>query len=427
MEPGRPLMLKDGETSKIELTDRLSFGDAAAMRITKDGYLVTQPRVARTGIQLYRGSEVGRPELDVVRVYRAEDQVFHADSFHTFAYRPITDDHPPVPVQADNWKQYSVGQTGGDVVRDGQFIRVPMVLMDQTAIKKVRDGKVELSVGYLAEIKWGKGVSPQGEHYDAQQVGINVNHIALTDAARGGDKLRIGDEDDNKDKKDGGASDDNPPDKLSKSTHGDKAMEKLIVDGVTIELEDALTAGVIRKAVKDLETRVSSLSAKLAEEEEAKKTAATDSAANTTKLQAEIVTKDAEIAKLKQQIADAAMTPQRLDALVKDRAEVVAKAKALIGDTLVVDGKTEAEIRKAVVDAKMGDTAKSYNDDMVKVAFDTLTSGIKLDGTAPAPSNGASQQMAHAFKQDTRTTAQHYDAYDKKLSERWKTAGIPTQ
>src|SRR5690606_15489766 len=125
---------------------------AGKPRRTKDGYLVADARVARTGIQQYLGSELGKPELPIVRVYRPEESVFHADAMLSYAYRPMTNDHPAEPVTADNWRDVAVGQTGGEVARDGDFVRVPLVLMDATAIADYEAGKRELSMGYEAEI-----------------------------------------------------------------------------------------------------------------------------------------------------------------------------------------------------------------------------------------------------------------------------------
>lgn len=48
----------------------------AGTRRRDDGYLGADARVARTGIQLYAGHEVGKPEMAVVRVYRPEGEVF---------------------------------------------------------------------------------------------------------------------------------------------------------------------------------------------------------------------------------------------------------------------------------------------------------------------------------------------------------------
>lgn len=117
----------------------------------------------------------------------------------SFAHRPVTLKHPPVPVTAKNWKKYSGGQTGGEVVRDGEFVRCPLVFMDQALINAYeRDGIKELSVGYSTDLQWRTGIvdagqPDAGQHYDAVQTAIRGNHLAVVPLARGGDQLRIGD------------------------------------------------------------------------------------------------------------------------------------------------------------------------------------------------------------------------------------------
>lgn len=182
--------------STIKLHDAFLLDD---VRRTDDGYLTAFARVARTGIQTYKGYELGRPDLDTVRVYRPPEEVFHADAMHSAAHRPVTMKHPPVPVTAKNWRKYSRGQTGGEVVRDGEYLRVPMVLMDQSLVDAYeKKGVKELSLGYSTDIKWRTGVvdagqPDAGQTYDAVQTAIRVNHLAVVPEARGGKNLRIGD------------------------------------------------------------------------------------------------------------------------------------------------------------------------------------------------------------------------------------------
>jgi hypothetical protein len=164
------------------------------VRRTGDGYLVASARIARTGIQIYSGDEVGKPALSRVRVYRPEAEVFHRDALHSMAHRPITLDHPREAVTADNWRGLAVGQTGDEVARDGDFVRVPLVLMDAEAIRAIEAGKRELSLGYTVDLKWEPGKTPAGEVYDAIQTAIRANHLAVVTAARGGPELRIGDD-----------------------------------------------------------------------------------------------------------------------------------------------------------------------------------------------------------------------------------------
>jgi len=174
------------------IVEALDMHDAG-LRTTADGYLAVQPRIARSGIQTYHGYELGRPELSTVRVYRPEEEVFHKDAMRSFAHRPVTVDHPPVMVDASNWKKYAVGHTGDEIIREGDAIRVPMLLLDAQAIADVKNGKKQLSAGYYTEIKWEKGTTPTGAAYDAKQTRIRANHVAVVALARGGSMLRLGD------------------------------------------------------------------------------------------------------------------------------------------------------------------------------------------------------------------------------------------
>ncbi len=92
---------------------------------------------------------------------------------------------------------------------------------------------------------------------------------------------------------------------------------------------------------------------------------------------ATIVAKDAEIADLTAKLADAQITPAKLADAAKVYADVQAKAKAL-GVQFASDADTHT-IKKAVVDAKMGDKAKDYSAEHIGIAFDSLTAGVKVE------------------------------------------------
>jgi hypothetical protein len=388
------------------------------MRLTGDGYLVAMPRVSRTGIQLYRGKEVGKPAMDVVSVYRPPESVFAKDSMHSFAFKPITNDHPPVPVTADNWSKYAVGNSGGEVARDGEFVRVPMVVMDKAAISDVQDGKKELSVGYSCDLKWEPGFTAQGEHYDAIQTAIKANHIAIVDFARGGPKLAIGDK--------SGTPTAPLVDPATTQQKDHRKMSEvktttLLVDSIAISVLDDTAATVVTRALKDRDEKITGLNAQIASVTADGVKVKTELEASAAKLTADhkVVTdaKDAEIAALKKQVEDSALTPAKLDALVKDRAAVIEKAKAVLGDKLVADGKDIADIKKQVVDAKLGETAKAYTADQVTVAFDTLTAGIKI--VAPALADHR-QTFTQPQQGQTQDKAKMYADRDQRLTNAWK-------
>jgi hypothetical protein len=461
----------------MQLFDRINIDDQAGVRITGDGYLVANPRISRTGIQLYRGSEVGVKDKKIVRVYRPATEVFHEDAMRSMAHRPLTNDHPPVPVTADNWKDFAIGQSGDAVARDGECLRVPMVFMDGAAIKDIQNGKKQLSVGYTCDVKIESGMTPDtNEPYDAIQTNIRGNHIALVKAARGGDRLTVGDappqtvvdtgaviaaaeaiktgkvDRDTKladansllapgypmgkdgtiyvsvlesSKKEANDSGDEAVvsaiDSLLKLIGDGKqkgpAMKTMTVDGITCEMSDTAIE-VVQRALANSAKLLKDANEK-AEEEAAKfKKKTEEDAATITTLSKDKETLTAEVATLKKQAEDSAMTPDKLDAMVKDRAEISGKAKAILGDKLVVDGKSTADIKRQVVDAKLGDAAKGWTDDQVSVSFATLTAGVKAtDSAAPAAARAAFA-APHINDADPRDAA--YAKRDKQLADAWK-------
>lgn len=325
----------------------------SAVRKTSDGYLVADAAVARTGIQYYLGSEVGKPDMSVVRVYRPSDSVFAKDAMKSYAHRPMTNDHPSDPVSSDNWKDLAIGQTGGDVMRDGDYVRVPLVLMDQAAINDWESGKVELSMGYSADIVFGAGVTDSGEAYDAIQTNLKMNHLALVNRARGGEKLRIGDT-----RNPGVIS---PAQSQPEGGHM-ADLRKVVVDGLTIEVTDQ-GAQVIEKLNKQIADHSETLSA-------FKDSLTTALAAK----DADIAKRDAEIDSLKAKVMDAAA----LDAAVTARADLIASAK-LVADQDYA-GKNAAEIRSMAVAAKFGDAAVSGKSaEYIEARFDIALSDAEAD------------------------------------------------
>ena len=330
----------------VHITDTLLFDEA---RICEDGALVADVRAARVGIQAYLPSEVDAPEgfaRDTVRVYRPEDEVFKTDSMASFSAAPVTIDHPSGPVTADNWKKLGVGEINGDVVRDGGFVRVPIIVRDAAAVETVRTTHKQLSMGYSCRLDWTPGKTSDGQEYDAIQRDIKINHIAAVRAARGGPELKISDErQPHHDRKD-----------------GTMPMHTLMIDGLQVtEVSDGAKAAIEK------------LQGQLKDEKAAKEQALADVA----KLTTDKSTLEAEKTTLDQQLKAAKLTPQQLRDAAKAYQHTVDKAKAL--GVAVADDMDEPAIMKATVAAKLGDAAKDWDDKQVAVSFATLTADVKAD------------------------------------------------
>ena len=330
----------------VEVTDRLPL---SGVTLRADGYLLAAAAVARSGIQLYRGSELG-VDQDVVRIYRPADEVFAHEAMASFAHRPVTNDHPPVRVDASNWRQYAVGQTSGEVARDGDLLRIPLMVADGEAIADITSGKRELSAGYRARIDWTAGVTDAGEAYDAIQREITCNHVAIVDRGRAGPQCRIGDSfigGTMTDTPTTDATDDVAETEVEATDHDEKVAE-LVAD------HDAAVA----KLVADHDAKVAKL----------------------------VADHDAKVAELTAQL-DAAregrLTPEALAKLVADRVALEATARK-IAPSVDVSGMGDHDARVAVVRHVVGDkiaSDKYENTHYVSARFDILAEAA--DGADP--------------------------------------------
>jgi hypothetical protein len=365
------------------------FTDAVTVsgtRETADGYLVAEARSVRTGIQQYLGSEVGKADMDVVNVYRPEEEVFADASLQSFSHSPMTMNHPADAVTADNWKELSVGEVSTAAKRDGEWVMLPLILKDRAAIDAVKAGKCELSAGYTCTLDWTPGETPEGEAYDAIQRNIKINHLAVVDKARAGSKARIGD-----DVKTWGirpAIEDK-----GASVMTDKTTQ-IVRDGLPVNLPDS-AAPIINKWLADADKALKD-----------KQTALDKALADLKERDTELGKKDAEIDDLKTKTVDNA----NIDQMVADRAAVVSKAKA-IAPKVVTDGVKNADIKRAAVAAKLGDEkVKDRSDEYVDGLFDHLTSDVKA-------ANPLSAALADAKPGDSDPQAVRDAAYKTHLAE----------
>jgi hypothetical protein len=348
-----------------------------APRRTKDGYLAVRARASRLGTYSYLGSEIdpqnkhGLRDAGMVNVLRDEQTVFDAAAARSFIGKPVTDDHPSAPVNADNWRDHARGMVMG-AIRDGEYLAFDLLLTDAAAIKKIDDGKRELSNGYGAELEFGDFEAADGTKCVARQVSIAGNHVALVDKGRAGSACRITDAaacetatievarllldqilTDERTYNGGEPAIINEPARRETSNSGGSpvATKTITFDGLPLEVTDAAEA-----AITKLQGQI--------------KTLIDGRAADKTAHDKTLATKDAEIDDLKTKVVDQA----KIDALADAKAAVVADAKQIAGDKLGdTAGKSVAEVRRMACLAVLGDAAlKDKSDEYVEARFDTL-------------------------------------------------------
>lgn len=360
-------------------------------RRTADGYLTASVRVARTGIQDYAGYEVGRPDLDVVSVYRPESEVFSKDSLTSYPHKPITDDHPSDLVSSANWKDVSRGSIGDEVARDGEYVRVPVLVMDEDAIAKIEAGKRELSMGYLSDIVWEDGETPDGRKYQAKQTNLRMNHLAIVSRGRAGHECRVGDNAGNQ----WGASPTIP--QQGERPMSDKKLTTVAVDGLSVETTDQGAQAIqkLQKAIKSHDSDINSLKEAHKQEVESK--------------DSELGKKDAEIQSLK----DKQLSDGDLDALIAERSDLIESAKLLAKDADFT-GKSNNEIRSIAVQAVRGeDSVLDKSEAYVQGAFDAAIDLAKSEKT-----NKFAEAVKSVDRSEVKDNGQ--SAYEARLSNAWK-------
>lgn len=369
-----------------------------APRRTADGYLAVRAKAARTGVYQYTGLEVdpsnehGLRDQAIVHVLRDADTVFDRSAAQSFIGKPVTDDHPSVAVNSANWRDHARGTIMG-AMKEGEYLAFDLLLTDAATIAKVDAGKRELSNGYAAELQFGDFKAADGTVCQARQSKITGgNHVALVARGRAGSECAI---------KDGFAVCDTIPSNILDSFNQEKPVKTMLIDGLTVDVSNVDTAektiGTILAARDAANAKVTELEAK----------GVTDAAT--------IVTKDAEIEKLKKQLEDSKLTPAQMREAGKAYALVADKAKA--AGVTVTDAMDEAAIKRAVVDKAMGDKAKDYSDEHVAIAFDVVTKDAKPAQTFDrAAYTGGLQSVgdAAAKEQQAFDAANDFNAWRKQ-------------
>lgn len=213
VEPLEPGELSDPIEART--TDRRAIRDTADIEyytmevlgpkreLTPEGFLICYDiPAARIGEMVYGPGEVP-PELGVgkdgrIRITRGAFEVFDPLSMASINGKPVTDDHPPVDVDPQNWKFYTKGvvvnpRRGNGDLRD--FMLVDSIIWDAEMIADIGKGKREVSCGYNPEyLQLLDAISGQPILGRGEQIRIRYNHLAFVKAGRCGPYCSVGDQ-----------------------------------------------------------------------------------------------------------------------------------------------------------------------------------------------------------------------------------------
>ena len=355
------------------------------LQFTENGFL--KGKAAIFGVGVYRYKVTGGVQAE----FRPPEEVFSEDTLESFELLPLTNDHPPEKVTPDNYSKYAVGSLGEEIEHDAYNAFAELTINKAEAIEAVKAGRTGLSGGYACEVVtsgevsypvmgWNEDYTERvevgrtvykipgnfnGTPYDAIQIGIRGNHVALVDVPRGGDALHL-----RFDGADVGVGISVPENRTTPQPTGE-SMKKIKLDGAQ-EHE-------IPEAVAD---HIDGLVAKVAQAE-------ADAAAAKAKADAA----EASVEALK---ADAADLPSKVQEAVTSRLAMVAKADSM--GVKVSHEDSEEAIRKAVVSHAMPAVKVDELDDVRLDAYFTAA----CDLLAVKKDSGVQSQLSQIQgKQDS--------------------------
>jgi len=323
---------------------------------TPQGYLLLDGIISRSGSQDYLDIELQVGNVgNIISVERPVEEVIDTISISSFINMPVTDEHPTEGnINPSNFSSYVKGSVLDAEATPKNQVKASMIIFDADLIRKIEDGKRELSAGYSAELEF----SDDGK--SAIQRKIRGNHVAFVDAARCGKECSIFD---------------------SKPKKEDTHMAKMKIKGTEYEVADAI-APAIQVVLDENKTLISSVSDEKAKHD---KTQAMLDAADKKVKEMEDEEDDEE--EKKKSISDAA---HELLAVLNDA--------ALIVSDLDATGKSSYEIKSAAVLDSLPDL-KDKSEAYIEARFDIMVSDAKSgDKITDALSGGAVLEIVDSEK-----------------------------
>jgi hypothetical protein len=168
--------------------------------LTKEGFLLClDVPLARTGTMRYLPEElpdikvVPAPGENIAYIHREDEDLFNQYTIASCEGKPFIDEHPDAgEITVENFRELFSGVML-NVHRSEEepdLLLGDLIVYDPYLIKEIQAGKREVSLGYAADYD---AMEDQPGHY--RQYNILINHIALVEVGRCGQRCSIGDHD----------------------------------------------------------------------------------------------------------------------------------------------------------------------------------------------------------------------------------------
>ena len=168
---------------KLSRVIRLDSVPMAKAYFTPEGFLKDKPVLTSTGIFEYTN-----PDGSIRRELRLPEDVFDPESLKSYRGKPIVITHDAGLIDKDNVSENQIGTILSEGEQSGSDVRAEIIIHDTDAMKDA--GFKGLSLGYNLDLDETPG-EWHGQHFDARQKNIRINHLALVREGRAGEQARL--------------------------------------------------------------------------------------------------------------------------------------------------------------------------------------------------------------------------------------------
>ncbi|MGN8233226.1 DUF2213 domain-containing protein [Priestia flexa] len=337
---------------------------------TPEGYLTVTVPITRPGVFPYQRQD-GTIQMEA----KLPDEIFSERTIRSARSKPVTDDHPNEPVTLKNFNRYAKGLSHTDASVRNLKLYVSMTITDEGLIRKIRDGKREISIGFLSDVVAEQGTY-NGETYQFVQRNLEINHIAIVEQGRAGPEVAIRNDSDAW---------------QIEQTGGKNNMATYKIDGKDYEVDSTVKSFL--------------------EAQQARLDAANLQAKSADALQGRYDALEVELQNTKNELKQAKennLSADELDAKVQSRVELISGATTFLGDSFDFKGKSEREIKEAVIQkAKPDFKGDGKSDDYIDAFFDATLGRAKQEGFSSTGDN-------HMFTGDGSSSSKQIEEMKNK-------------
>lgn len=331
---------------KLQRYDRSLIND---YRETPEGYLTVKVPITRPGVFPYQRQD-GTVQMEA----KLPDEIFSDRTIESARSKPVTDEHPNEPVTLDNYKTYAKGMSHTDAKVKDLKLYVSLTITDKELIQKIYDGKNEISIGFLSDVVAEKGTY-NSQPYDYVQRNIEINHIAIVDQGRAGPEVAI--------RSDSAA--------WQIEHEGENNVTTYKIDGKEYEVDS-----VVKAHLEAQQAKLENAQAKAAQVD------ALQGRYDALEVKLQNTEKELKEAKEKQ------LSEDEMHKKVEARVGLISTAKPLLGDSFDFTGKTEREIKEAVIAASKADfKGDGKSDEYINAFFDATVEQVQAQGFSSTGTN----------------------------------------